>query len=40
MAVREYEIKADTTEAVESVEKLREELIETEKEVENLEKKL
>jgi hypothetical protein len=40
MAVREYEIKADTTEAVESVEKLRDKLIETEKEVENLEKKL
>jgi len=40
MAVREYEIKADTTEAVDSVEKLREKLIETEKEVDTLEKKL
>lgn len=40
MAVREYQIKADTTEAVESVEKLREKLIETEKEVDVLEKKL
>jgi hypothetical protein len=40
MAVREYEIKADTTEAVESVEKLREELVETEKTVEELESKL
>ena len=40
MAVREYEIKADTTEAVNSVEKLREKLIETEKEVDVLEKKL
>jgi hypothetical protein len=40
MAVREYEIKADTTEAVESVEKLREELVETEKTVGELENKL
>jgi len=40
MAVREYEIKADTTEAVQSVENLRDKLIETEKEVENLERKL
>jgi hypothetical protein len=40
MAVREYEIKADTTEAVESVEKLREELVETEKTVGELESKL
>lgn len=40
MAIKEYEIKADTTEAVQSVEKLREELIATEAEVVNLEKKL